>query len=80
MSYLKLLGARRKSGTVPSMRKTELSDQQKAWTKKGLCVKCGQIAAAKGNYLCQACQAEDTIDGIRDEITALRRKMLKYQD
>ncbi len=80
MSYLKLLGARRKSGAVPSMRKTELSEQQKAWTSKGLCVKCGQIAAAKGNYLCQACQAEDTIDEIRDDINVLRRKLLKNQE
>lgn len=76
MSYLKLLGAHRKSGEVPSMKKTELSAQQRSLAEHGRCIKCGQTDAAKGSYLCDSCQDDDTIEEIRDEIAAIRRKLL----
>ena len=80
MSYLKLLGARRKSGDVPSMKKVELSQKQQAWADKGRCVQCGQTDAAKGSYLCAPCQEADTIEEIRDEIAALRNKLLRGKE
>ena len=76
MSYLKIIGARRKSGDLPTMRKTEMSDQQNKRAAAGLCIKCGRNAAPKESYLCPDCQALDTIDEIRDEIASLRRKIL----
>jgi hypothetical protein len=77
MSYLKLLGARRKSGELPSMQKRELTVQQQSWADQGLCVKCGQNQAANASFLCDPCQGDDTIEDIRDEIAALRQKLLK---
>lgn len=80
MSYLKLLGARRKSGDLPTMKKVEFTELQKARAEKGLCIKCGRTAAAKGSYICDGCQSRDTIEEIRDEIAALRHKLLKGND
>lgn len=76
MSYLKLIGARRKSGELPSMKKRALSAQQQAWADQGVCIKCGQNQAAKGSYICEPCQGGDTLEEIQDEIKALRKKLL----
>lgn len=77
MSYLKLLGAHRKNRDVPSMKKVDLTAQQQAWAAIGRCVQCGQTEAAKGSFICESCQAADTIEDIRDEITALRQKLMR---
>ena len=76
MSYLKLIGARRKTKDLPAMKTLKLSDRQKALARDGKCIECGTTDAAKTSYLCDACQADDTIDNIREEIAALRRKLL----
>lgn len=76
MSYLKLLSARRKSGEQPTMKPVELTRAQKALAEKGLCIQCGEQDADRTSYLCTDCQAKDTIEDIRDEISALRRQIL----
>ena len=77
MSYFKLLGARRKSGKVPTMQKVRLSTRQKERAAQGICIQCGGSPAAATSYLCQGCQDRDSIEDIRDEIAELRRKLLK---
>ena len=76
MSYLKILGARRKTKELPAMKKLHLSERQIELARKGVCIKCAVTVAAKTNYLCDACQADDSIDDIRNEIDSLRRKLL----
>lgn len=76
MSYLKLLSARRKTKDLPAMKALRLSEKQKALAGHGVCIECGEAAAAKSSYLCKVCQAGDGIEAIRDEIDALRRKLL----
>jgi hypothetical protein len=79
MSYLKILGARRKTKALPAMKKLHLSKQQKELARNGVCIKCEVTNAAKTSYLCDACQADDSIDDIRDQIDSLRRKLLYKQ-
>lgn len=76
MSYLKILGARRKTKELPAMEKLRLSEQQKDLARKGICVKCAAAEAAKTSYLCDGCQSLDSIDDIRADIAALRRNIL----
>lgn len=76
MSYLKLLNARRKSGKQSTMEPVRLSKQQKAWAAQGRCIQCGTQKAGRNCYICEDCQAKDTIENIRDEISALRRRIL----
>ncbi len=76
MSYLKLLSARRKGGEQPTMKPVELTTAQKVLAEKGLCIQCGEHEADRTSYLCEDCQAKDTIEDIRDEISALRRQIL----
>ncbi len=77
MSYLKILGARRKTKDLPAMEKLRLSEQQKALTRKGICIKCATAEAAGTSYLCDDCQSLDRIEDIRNELAALRRDILK---
>jgi hypothetical protein len=79
MSYLKILGARRKTKDLPGMEKLHLSEQQKALTRKGICIKCATAEATRTSYLCDDCQALDSIEDIRNELAALRRNILKKQ-
>ncbi len=80
MSYLRLLGARRKSKDLPSMEKLRLSKHQKELAADGICIKCGVAEAEKTSYLCDACQSHDSIDDIRNDLAALRRKILNKGD
>lgn len=77
MSYLKLLNAQRKSSEQPSMKSIRFSELQKRWAAQGLCIRCGTHKADCHSYICKDCQAKDTIEEIRDDISALRRKILK---
>ena len=76
MSYLKILGARRKTKDLPAMKKLHLSKQQKELARNGVCIKCAAADAAKTSFLCDTCQAEESIEDIRDEIASLRRELL----
>ena len=76
MSYLKLLNARRKSGEQPTMKPVELTSEQKALAVRGRCIQCGTDNANGNCYLCDGCQGEETIEEIRDDINALRRRIL----
>lgn len=76
MSYLKLLNAHRRNGSQPTMKARRFTRQQEAWAAEGICVKCGTAKAAAHSYICDGCQAEDTIEDIRNDIQALRRKIL----
>lgn len=76
MGYLKLLHARRRSGQQPTMKPVRLTGAQKALAEKGLCIRCGERDADRSSYLCKDCQARDTIADIREDISALRRRML----
>ena len=76
MSYLKLLRARRNSGDQPTMAPHRFSRRQKARAAEGKCIQCGQVAAGENSYICIDCEAKVTIEDIRDEIAALRRKIL----
>ncbi len=80
MSYLKILGARRKSKDLPAMKKLRLSEQQKTLTRKGICIKCATAKAAGTSYLCDGCQSLDSIEDIRTELAALRRDILRKQN
>lgn len=77
MSYAKLLSARGKSGKPPTMEKTKMSADEKLRARKGVCIKCGLNAAGKSSYICPACQSEDSLDDIQNEIQALRRRLLE---
>ena len=50
MSYLKILGARRKTKELPAMKKLHLSRRQKELARKGVCIKCAATNAAKTSY------------------------------
>lgn len=76
MSYLKLIGARRKSGDQPTMKPVELTKEQKALAAQGKCIHCGNDNPDGSSYICEVCQGEETIEQIRDDIEALRRKIL----
>ena len=77
MSYLKILGARRKTRDLPAMAKLRLSEQQKALTRRGICIKCATAEAARTSYLCDDCQSLDSLEDIRNELGDLRRDILK---
>ena len=76
MGYLKLLNAHRNNGQQPTMKPVQLTGAQKALAEKGLCIQCGDHDADRSSYLCEDCQARDTLEDIREDISALRRKML----
>jgi hypothetical protein len=76
MSYLKLLSAHRKSGRQPTMKPVRLSGAQKALAEQGLCIQCGDPNADRNSYLCEDCQAKETLEDIRSEISNLRREIL----
>lgn len=76
MSYLKLLSARRKSGQQPSMKPVDLTREQRALAAQGKCILCSTANGNDNSYLCDKCQAKDTIEEIRDDISALRHKIL----
>ncbi len=76
MSYLKLLSARRKSGSQPTMEPVKWTREQKALADQGKCIHCGADNDETSSFLCNACQGKETIEDIRDEISALRRKIL----
>ncbi len=77
MSYLKLLSAHRKSGRQPTMKAVRLSDAQKALAEQGLCIQCRNPNPDRNSYLCDDCQANETIENIRSEISNLRREILR---
>lgn len=77
MSYLKILGARRRAKDLPAMETLRLTEQQKALTRKGICIKCATAQAARTSYLCDECQSLQSIDDIRNELAALRRDILR---
>ena len=77
MSYSKFLKARGKSGKPPTIEKRKLSVDEKARAAEGLCIKCGLNPAEKSSYICTACQSEDTLEDIQNEIQAVRRRLLK---
>ena len=76
MSYLKLLNAHGRSGQQPTMKPVQLTGAQKALAEKGLCIQCGDNDAERSSYLCDNCLSSDTIEDIREDIGALRRKIL----
>jgi len=76
MSYSKFLKAQGKTGKPPTIEKTRMSDEEKTLAQEGLCIKCGLNTAEKNSYVCMACQSEDTLEDIQNEIQALRRRLL----
>jgi hypothetical protein len=76
MSYLKLLSARRNSGRQPTMKPVRLSNPQKALAEQGLCIQCGDPNRDGNSYLCEDCQAKETLEDIQAEISNLRREIL----
>lgn len=80
MSYLKLLNARRKSGEQPSMKPVRMTKEQKGLADQGKCIRCGTHKATRNSYLCNPCHDKDTIEEIREDISALRQKILGRQE
>ena len=76
MNYIKLLNARRNGGSQPTMEPVRLSIEQRKLADTGRCIDCGTTFADTQSYLCRDCQGKETIEAIRDEIAALRRKLL----
>ncbi len=76
MSYLKLLQARSRSGRQPTIEPHRFTPRQKELAEDGLCVRCGKASAGAHSFLCKPCESEDTIDEIRADLAALRRKIL----
>jgi hypothetical protein len=76
MRYFKLLGARRRSGRLPTMAPQHWTDEQRRRAAKGCCIECGGPNNGTRSYLCAECQEKMTMADIRDEIDALRRKLL----
>ena len=74
MGYMDLMRAQRKSGKPPAVRPHRWSRAEKERMGKGLCVKCAEKSAGENSYLCQDCESLDTVDDIRKEIAAARRK------
>jgi transcription initiation factor IIE alpha subunit len=76
MSYFRLLGARRRSGRLPTMAPRHWTDEQRRLAAAGCCIECGGPNTGTRSYLCPECQEKMTMADIRDEIDALRRKLL----
>lgn len=74
MGYMDLMRAQRQSGKPPEFKAHRWSKNEQERMQKGMCVKCGEKAAGKNSYLCQNCESLDTIDDIRKEVAAARRK------
>jgi hypothetical protein len=77
MNYFKLLGARRKSGRLPTMAPLRWSADQRKLADAGCCIQCGRSNTGNRSYLCAECQEKSTMEEIRGEIALLRRKLLK---
>ena len=74
MGYMDILRAQRKSGKPPEVKPHQWTKIEKERIEEGLCVKCGKTSAGTNSYLCQECESLDTIEDIRQEIAAARRK------
>ena len=74
MGYRDILRAQRKSGKPPFVKPHQWSKAEKERMAEGLCVKCGKNPASTNSYLCKDCESKDTIDDIRKEVEAARRK------
>lgn len=77
MNYLKLLNARRGSRRQPTMEPLQLTREQIKLADEGCCIDCGASNQGSNSYLCKDCQSKETMEDIRSEIAALRRKLLK---
>jgi hypothetical protein len=77
MSYLKLLGARRRSGRLPTLEPRQYSAEQRRRAGAGCCIECGGPNPGGRSYLCPDCQGKRTMEDIREEIAALQRNILK---
>jgi len=76
MSYIDLLRARRKSGTVATMTRAHLSEKQQAWRDGGVCIQCGQQPQREESLICRDCATAVSMDDIRQELAALRKRIL----
>jgi predicted amidophosphoribosyltransferase len=76
MNYFKILGARRKSGRLPTMEPLHWAAEQRMFVDAGCCIECGRSNTMTHSYLCADCQGKSTMEEIREEIAFLRRKLL----
>lgn len=74
MGYMDLMRAQRKSGKPPDFKPHRWSKKEQERMEQGLCVNCGEEQAGENSYLCRNCESKDTLDDIRNEIAAARRK------
>lgn len=74
MGYMDLMRAQRKSGKPPEVKPHRWSKKEQERMEQGQCVKCGDQSAGTNCYLCPDCESLDTLDDIRKEIAAARRK------
>ena len=77
MNFFKLLGARRKSGRLPTLAAQHWTAEQRNRAEAGCCIECGGPNPGARSYLCPDCQGKWTMEDIREEIAALRRNILK---
>lgn len=74
MGYMDLMRAQRKSGKPPACKPHRWSRKERERMEQGLCVKCADEPAGANSYLCSGCESLDTVEDIRREIAAARRK------
>lgn len=74
MGYMDLMRAQRKSGKPPVVKTHRWSKKEQERMEHGICVRCGENSASENTYLCPECESLHTIEDIRKEIAAARRK------
>jgi hypothetical protein len=77
MSLLKIIGARRRNGRVPTLAPRQWDLEQKKRADAGCCIECGRPDPGTHSFLCVECQEKSTMKEIREEIALLRRQLLK---
>jgi hypothetical protein len=76
MNFFKLIGARRRSGNLPTLAPPRWTAEQRRLAEAGCCIECGAANPAAVSYLCPDCQGKMDMEEIRDEIAALRSQLL----
>ena len=75
MGYMNLMRAKQKSGKAPSLRPNRWSRLERERIEKQICVKCEASPLSANSYLCPRCESSNTVEDIRREVTAARRKV-----
>lgn len=77
MNYLDILKASKGKDKIPSMDGIRWNENEKMRAESGVCMQCGQNPSGEKCFLCEACEASQSIEEIREEIAIVREKILR---